>query len=137
MLNLQQKRWLVMNKDSQPENHMKGYSNNLRVNESQPELYREFEKLKLEIVEEGQLNEMKEQDDLEDRIRQVQKQCPETKELIESIGKGVAPDYCIDDQGTVWLKDRIGVPQDEEIKNMILTEAHNAKTSIYLGCTKT
>jgi ferredoxin len=57
---------------------MKGYNNNLRVNESQPKLYREFEKLKLEIVEEGQLNEMKEQDDLEDHIRQAQKQCPET-----------------------------------------------------------
>jgi hypothetical protein len=118
MLNLQQKRWLVMNKDYQLENHMNGYSNNLRVNESQPELYREFEKLKLGMVEEGQLNKMKEQDDLDGRIRQAQKQCRETKELIESVKKGVASNYCIDDQGTVWLKDRICVPQDEEIRNM-------------------
>jgi hypothetical protein len=75
MLNSQQKIWLVMNKDYQLENHMKGYSDNLRVKKSQPELYRDFEKLKLEIVEEGQLNEMKDQDDLEDHIKQAQKQC--------------------------------------------------------------
>jgi hypothetical protein len=79
---------------------------------------------------------MKEQDDLEDRIRQAQKQCPETMESIESIKKGVAPDYRIDDQGTIWLKDRICVPQDEEIRNMILTEAHNSKISVHPGCTK-
>jgi hypothetical protein len=53
VLSLQQKRWLAMNKDYQLKNHMKGYNNNLRVNESQPKLYREFEKLKIEIVEEG------------------------------------------------------------------------------------
>jgi hypothetical protein len=43
----------MMNEDYQLGNHMKGYNNNLTVNESQPELCWEFEKLKLEIVEEG------------------------------------------------------------------------------------
>jgi hypothetical protein len=80
---------------------------------------------------------MKEQADLQDGIRQAQKQCPMTKELIESIKKGVAPDYRIDDQGAVWLKDRICVPQDEEIRNIILSEVDKSKTSVHPRCIKT
>ena len=46
------------------------------VREEQPELCDEMENLKLEIVEQGQLNELMIKYNLEDRIRQAQKQCP-------------------------------------------------------------
>ena len=49
----------------------------LMVHDEQPELCRELEKLKLEIVEQGQLSEMIINYDLEDMIRGAQKQCPE------------------------------------------------------------
>ncbi|CAO2148692.1 unnamed protein product [Urochloa humidicola] len=106
------------------------------VKESQPELHEEFEKLSLEIVERGQLNELRVKYVLEEHIRKAQKECAEIKKLIESIGKGVALDYRIDDQGTVWLKDRICVPRDEEIRKTILTEAYQSRYSIHPGCTK-
>ena len=47
------------------------------VRNEQPELCDELEKLKLEIVEQGQLSEMIINYDLEDRIRGAQKRCPE------------------------------------------------------------
>jgi hypothetical protein len=50
--------------------------------------------------------------------------------------RGVAPNFRVDDQGIVWLKDQICVPQDEEIRRAILTEAHNSRYSIHPGCTK-
>lgn len=49
----------------------KSYCSNMMVREEQPELHDELEKLKLEIVGEGSLNELIVKYDLEDRIRQA------------------------------------------------------------------
>jgi hypothetical protein len=46
----------------------KHYCNNLMVQKEQPTLYEEMEKLSLEIVEKGQLNELRVKYTLEDRI---------------------------------------------------------------------
>jgi hypothetical protein len=46
------------------------------VKKEQPTLYEEMEKLKLEIVEKGQLNELRVKYTLEDQIGQAQKGCP-------------------------------------------------------------
>jgi hypothetical protein len=43
------------------------------VQKEQPALYEEMENLSLEIVEEGQLNELRVRYTLEDQIRQAQK----------------------------------------------------------------
>ena len=106
------------------------------VREEQPELCDEMEKLKLEIVEQGQLNELMIKYDLEDQIRLAQKQCPEIRKLRRLMRNGKAPDYRVDDQGTTWLKNRICVPRDQKIRMEILNEAHNSKYSIHPGCTK-
>jgi hypothetical protein len=39
---------------------------------------------------------------------------------------GKAADYRLDEQGTLWLKDRICVPQDKGIRDSILKEAHDS-----------
>jgi hypothetical protein len=106
------------------------------VREKQPALHEELEKLSLEIVEEGQLNELRVKYTLEDQIRQAQKECPEIQEIKRLMESGKAADYRLDDQGTLWLKDRICVPQDKEIQDSILQEAHDSRYSIHPGCTK-
>jgi ribonuclease HI len=72
-LNLRQRRWLELIKDYNLNIHYhpgkanavvdtlscKHYCNNLMVRKGQPALYEEMEKLSLEIVEEGQLNELR------------------------------------------------------------------------------
>jgi hypothetical protein len=50
--------------------------------------------------------------------------------------RGKAVDYRLDDQGTLWLKDCICVPQNREIRDSILKEAHESRYSIHLCCTK-
>ena len=42
----------------------------------------------------------------------------------------------MDDQGTIWLKDRICVPYNMELREQILKEAHESRYSIHLGSTK-
>jgi hypothetical protein len=74
-----------------------------------------MEKLKLEIVEEGQLNELRVKYTLEDQIRQAQKGCPEIEEVKSMMARCKAPDYRLDEKGSLWLKDRLCVPQSKEI----------------------
>jgi ribonuclease HI len=84
-LNLRQRRWLELIKDYDLNIHYhpgkanvvadalsrKHYCNNLMVHEEQPTLHEELERLSLEIVEEGQLNELRVKYTLEDQIRQA------------------------------------------------------------------
>jgi hypothetical protein len=49
----------------------KSYCRNMMVRNEQPELCDELEKLKLEIVEKGQLSEIIIKNDLEDRIQEA------------------------------------------------------------------
>jgi ribonuclease HI len=133
-LNLRQRRWLELSKDYDLNIHYhpgkanvvadalsrKHYCNNLMVREEQPALHEELEKLSLEIVEEGQLNQLRVKYTLEDQIRRAQKECPEIQEVKRLMESGKAADYRLDEQGTLWLKDRICVPQDKEIRDSIL-----------------
>jgi hypothetical protein len=149
-LNLRQRRWLEVIKDYDLNIHYhpgkanvvadalsrKHYYNNLMVQEEQPALHEELEKLSLEIVEEGQLNELRVKYTLEDQIRQAQKECLEIQEVKRLMESGKAADYRLDEQGTLWLKDRICVPPNKEIRDSILKEAHDSRYSIHPGCTK-
>jgi hypothetical protein len=114
----------------------KSYCSNVMVRNEQPELCEELEKLKLEIVERGQLSELTIKYDLEDRIREAQKPCPEIQEILDLMKRGKAADYRVDEQGTLWLKNRICVPRDEQIRGEILNEGRNSKYSIHPGSTK-
>jgi hypothetical protein len=147
---MRQRRWLELIKDYDVEiNYHPGkanvvanalsrktYCNNLMVREEQPALHEELEKLRLEIVDLGQVNELQVTYDLEERIRTAQKSCAETKALRELMKHGKAEDYRIDEQGTVWLKERICVPQDKALLEQIMREAHDSRYSIHPCSTK-
>jgi hypothetical protein len=68
---------------------------------------------------------------LEDQIRQAQKGCLEIEEVKDLMGRGKAADYHLDEQGTLWLKDRICVPRSNEIRDSIPKEAHDSQHSIH------
>jgi ribonuclease HI len=149
-LNMRQRRWLELIKDYDIEINyhpgkanvvadalsQKTYCNNLMVKEEQPTLHEELEKLRIEIVDHGQVNELRVTYDLEERIRTAQKSYAEIKVLRELMKEGKAEDYCLDEQGTVWLKERICVPQDRALLEKIMKEAHDSRYSIHPGSTK-
>jgi polyhydroxyalkanoate synthesis regulator phasin len=97
------------------------------VQKEQLALHQEMEKLKLEIVEKGQLNELRVKYTLDDQIRQAQKRCPEIEEVKDLMARGKAADYRLDEQGTLWLKDRICAPRSKEMRDSILKEAHDSR----------
>jgi hypothetical protein len=47
-----------------------------------------------------------------------------------------APDFRVDDKGTLWYKDRICVPKEGDFRQTIMDEAHNSAYSIHPGSTK-
>ncbi|WVZ97800.1 LOW QUALITY PROTEIN: hypothetical protein U9M48_043312 [Paspalum notatum var. saurae] len=52
------------------------------------------------------------------------------------IKVGKAPHFREDEQGTVWYKNRICVPNVDSIKKLILSKAHDTAYSIHPGSTK-
>jgi hypothetical protein len=114
----------------------KTYCNNLMVKEEQPALHEDLEKLRIEIVDHGQANELRVTYDLEDRIRSAQKSCAEIKVLRELMKERKAEAYHLDEQGTVWLKEQICVPRDKALLEQIVREAHDSRYSIHPGITK-
>jgi hypothetical protein len=149
-LNLRQRRWLELIKDYDVGINYhpgkanvvadalsrKAYSNNLMIQASQPELYEEFRKLNLNvaIAEDEKMLEVRHT--LEDQVREAQANDEEIKIIRECIKSGEAPDYTEDDKGVVWFKGRLLVPNRNEIKDMIMREAHESAYSIHPGSTK-
>jgi hypothetical protein len=149
-LNMRQRIWLELIKDYDVEINyhpgkanvvagalsQKTYCNNLMVREEQSALHEELEKLRIEIVDHGQANELRATYDLEERIRTAQKSSAEIKDLRKPMKEGKVEDYRIDEQGTMWLKERLCVPQDKALLEQIMKEAHNSRYSIHPGSTK-
>jgi hypothetical protein len=106
------------------------------VKEEQPALHEELEKLKIEIVDHGPANKLRVTYNLEERIRTAQKSSAEIKVLRELMKEGKAEDYRLDEQGTMWLKEQICVPQDKALLEQIMKEAHDSRYSIHQGSTK-
>jgi hypothetical protein len=104
---MRQRRWLELIKDYDVEINyhlgkanvvadalsQKMYCNNLMVKEEQPALHEELERLRIEIVDQGQVNELRVTYDLEERIRTAQKSSVEIKALRELMKEGKAEDY--------------------------------------------
>ncbi|WVZ94018.1 hypothetical protein U9M48_039962 [Paspalum notatum var. saurae] len=57
-------------------------------------------------------------------------------EIRKQIKVGKAPHFSEDEQGTIWYKSQICVPDVDSIKKLILSEAHDTAYSIHPGSTK-
>ena len=70
---------------------------------------------------------------LEVEIRKHQKEDKKLQEIRELLKKGKAPHFREDDQGTLWYKNRICVPDVNDLWKLILSEAHDTAYSIHPG----
>ena len=73
---------------------------------------------------------------LSGKIREAQKIDKEISEIKEKMSKGKAKGFREDKHETLWFEDHIYVPNDPEIRKLILQEAHDLPYSIHPGNTK-
>ena len=90
----------------------------------------------MEIVPRGYVAALEIQSTLIDKIREAQKTDKEIAEIKEKMSKGKAKGFREDEHDTLWFDDRVYVPNDPEIRKLILQEAHDSPYSIHLGNTK-
>ena len=114
----------------------KSYCNNLMLQQYQPSLHEEFRKLNLEIVPHGFLSTLVAKPTLEDQIIAAQKQDSGIQEIKENIVSGVAKCFSANDQGTIFFENRLVVPENEDLRQLILKEAHDTPLSIHPGSMK-
>nr|ABA98110.1 retrotransposon protein, putative, Ty3-gypsy subclass [Oryza sativa Japonica Group] len=149
-LNMRQRRWLELIKDYDMEIHYhpgkanvvadalsrKSYCNMSEGRHLPWELCQEFEKLNLDIVSKGFVATLEAQPTLFDQVREAQVNDPDIQEIKKNMRRGKVIGYVEDEQGTVWLGERICVPDNKELKDTIMKEAHETLYSIHPGSTK-
>ena len=100
------------------------------------ELAEDIMELRLEIVPRGFVATMEVQSTLLGNIREAQKDDKEIAEIKEKMSEGKAKGFCEDEHDTLWFEDRVFVPNNAEIRKLILQEAHDSPYSIHPGNTK-
>ena len=108
----------------------------LKVQDPHLQLCEEMTRLNLSIVYNTEAIAMDIDSTLEKDIREGQQNDERCLEIKKQIEAGKAPDFRVDEQGTVWLGKRICMPNMKEIRDLILREAHDSAYSIHLGSTK-
>jgi hypothetical protein len=135
-LNHRQRRWLELIKDCDlginyhPRKanvladalSRRSHANHLVVKSIPIELYDEFAKLK--IVANMEVIEMEVGSSLLQKIHRGQVEDEKIQEIKHNIKEEKSPRFSEDDQGVLWYKGRISVPNIKELKDKILCEAH-------------
>jgi hypothetical protein len=73
---------------------------------------------------------------LEQNIRKGQLEDAKIQEIKEQIKEDKSTGFSVDDQGTLWYKKCLCVPEIKEIRELILREARDSAYSIRPGSTK-
>jgi hypothetical protein len=114
----------------------KSYANMAVAETIRVELCKEFEHLNLGFINNMDGFTMEVEPTLQQDIRKGQLEDEKIKEIKELTKVGKAPGFGVDDQGTLWLKERICVPDLKPLRDTILREAHESAYSIHPGSTK-
>jgi hypothetical protein len=114
----------------------KGQTNMLIGHLLPHELCWEMAQFNLGIVASSETLTLEIESTLEQDIRKGQLIDKKIAEYEKLIKLGKVPDFREDEQGTVWFKNRICVPEIKELRETILKEAHDSAYSIHLGSTQ-
>jgi hypothetical protein len=149
-LNLRQRRWLEFIKDYDLGiNYHPGKANvvadalsrrshvsQLGVDSMPFELCEEFDKLNLRIVANTESTGMEVGSNLLQEIQKGQIEDEKIQEIKRNIKEEKLLGFTEDEEGVLWYKGRICVPNVKELKDKILRETHESAYSIHPGGNK-
>jgi hypothetical protein len=95
------------------------------------ELCEEFDKLNLRIIVNTKTMEMEVGLSLLQEIRRGQLEDEKVQEIKRNIKEEKSPGFSEDDEGVLWYKGRIRVPNVKKLKVKILREEHESTYSIH------
>jgi hypothetical protein len=95
------------------------------------ELCEEFDKLNLWIIANMEATKMEVGSNLLQEIRKGQVEDEKIQEIRCNIKEERSPSFSEDEEGMLWYKERICVPNIKELKDKILCEAHESTYSIH------
>jgi hypothetical protein len=110
---------------------LKAHANHLRVKSIPSELCDEFAKLK--ILANIEVVEIEVGSSLLQEIRRGQVEHVNIQEIKHNIKEEKSPGFLEDEQGVLWYKGRICVPNVKDLKDKILCGAHESAYSIHPG----
>jgi hypothetical protein len=100
------------------------------------EIVEDFRRLNLGIVAHTKGVTIDVEPTLEQEIHKGQIGDAKIQETEDLIMEGRGPEFTEGEQGTIWFKDMICVPDIESLHETILKEAHDSDYSIHPGSTK-
>jgi hypothetical protein len=100
------------------------------------ELCEEFDGLNLRIVTNTEATEMEVGSNLLQEIQNGQAEDEKIQKIKRNIKEEKSPGFLEDEEGVLWYKGRICVPNIKELKDKILHEAHESVYSIHPGGNK-
>ena len=98
----------------------KSYANTLVSTGLPKDLADDLRELRLEIVPRGFVATMEVQSTLLGKIREAQKEDKEIAKIKERMGEGKTKGFCEDEHNTLWFEDRVYLPNNTEIRKLIL-----------------
>jgi hypothetical protein len=151
-LNMRQRRWLELIKDYDLEVHYhpgkanvvadalsrKAHCNCIAAKSYNATLCHEMDKLSLEIVPQGSLQNITVEPTLRDKIITAQQNDKGVQIIRQKLAAREEKYKCFrsDGQGALWFENRLVVPKDRHLRRKILDEAHQSKFAIHPGSTK-
>jgi hypothetical protein len=149
-LNLRKHHWLELIKDYDLEIHYHPSKVNLVadalsrkehvhatiVTQLPDELVEDFKRLNMGIVVHAEGITIEVKPTLEQEIRKCLIVDVKIQEIKDLMAEGRGPEFMEDEQGTIWFKNKICVPEIDSLHETILKEAHDSDYSIHPSSTK-
>ncbi|GJY49266.1 retrotransposon protein, putative, ty3-gypsy subclass [Tanacetum coccineum] len=102
-------------------------------------ILRDLERLDVELCVRGSGGywaSMRIESNLMLQIKEAQRDDGELWAIVQNVEDGKHTEFSVDDDGVVWFEDRLCVPNDQTLREKVMTEAHSSPFTIHPGSTK-